>query len=61
MSRAQAENINQLADEIYREFLLKAKMIEKDRDQRIAALFEDNDAQRVSQILKDIKDRADHS
>lgn len=51
----------QLVQEIYQDFLIKAKQIEKDRDERIAALISDNDEERIRQILNDIKSRSNDS
>jgi len=56
---AEGNNIAVQAEEIYQAFLAEAKRIEKERDNKIAALYGESDAARIAQILKDIKARTE--
>ena len=44
-----------LIDNIYQDFLKKARNIEIDRDRKIEALFKGDDQQEIEKILKSIK------
>lgn len=54
MSLSSSDKIKQI-NNIYQDFLKKARAIETRRDKKIEALFQDDDQEKITQILSDLK------
>ena len=53
MSLSNKEKI-ELVNKIYQDFLARVRGIEAQRDERITALFNDDDQEKIAKILRDL-------